>query len=1359
MPCRRLACLIVCCLPATVWAVEPRADSRLTVREGLELWLDASRAMEKLSFTGDGQITHWRDASGKGRHLRQENAAAHPKWLKVGEGAVVQFDGVDDHFRATQLGAELKSFTIFIAAAPRQHPGVFRAFLATNAPNERDYQSGLTIDLGPSFTPAFSELNVEGRGFGGAANVRTGATPFGRLCVLEVVSDFDAKSITLAVDGKPEGQRPRDPLPVSFDEITVGARYYNNGAGPQKVDSFGKCDIAEVLVYNRVLTADETKSVREYLKNRYEPLKNALPPDGDGTSLPLVSVENPPPVQMFVPGFTVRELPVDLTNLNNVKYRPDGTLVGLGYDGKVWLLRDTDNDGVEDQATQFWDNRSGLRSAIGMDLTPPGYQHGDGLFVVGKTRCVLIVDTDKNGVADKEIDVAGGWKESFHQVDGLGVAYDPRDGSIYYGRGTYNFTDPLLKDKEGKPHYSLTDESTAILRVSPDFKTREIVATGIRFPVGIRINRHGDLFCTDQEGATWVPNGNPFDELLHVQKGRHYGFPARHPMHLPNVLDEPSTFDYGPQHQSTCGLNFNEPVQPNGPTFGPRLWKDDAIVTGYSRGKLYRTKLVKSQAGYVAQTQLFACLKMLTIDACVSPTGSLVVACHSGGPDWGSGPSGKGKLFKIDYVDHDHPQPAFVWAANPREVRVEFDRPVDPRLLTDGLKHTKLTAGTAVRAGDRFESLWPGYAIVQMQKLAPRFDVPVRSMQLTPDGRTLVLATDPIRDAVHYALELRMAWSTRPASGRVEEPTLAASATSEVDLDFDLTGCEATWMPADGSAPWTGWLPHLDLQVARDLTASSAPHALLWAAMEKPGELRLRAKLDLRNMLRSAVQPGSQVDFELPPETVTLTFETGPNSTLTGGDAPQQRKIAWVNDKPFLDVELQMKHGRETPVLTVSWTTNEDDRPRPLPIRRIVLPWADTSGQKSEPALALQPKELEGGSWARGRKEFFGEQAACFKCHTLHGQGGTIGPDLSNLVHRDYASVLRDVTTPSFALNPDHLSYNVLLKDGRTLAGVVRSTATTLQVGDIKGVVTEVSKEDIEELKASSISTMPEGIPKLVGPERFRDLMTFLLTPGPQMPRDKTGPRPKPRTIAEVNAALAGAPNPPEPTKPLRIVLVAGPKDHGPGEHDYPAWQKAWQELLSIADKTEVVSAWEWPEKAEFQKADVMVFYQHGDWNDVRAADIDAYLDRGGGLVYIHWAVDGRRYGREFADRIGLAALGGVGFRHGDLTLKFNKETNHPVTRNIESLKLTDETYWKMVGPLPKERILGTAVEDGQPQPQLWSMEPRKGRVFVSIPGHYSWTFDDPLFRILLLRGMAWTAREPVDRFNDLVWPGADIAR
>jgi type 1 glutamine amidotransferase len=273
--------------------------------------------------------------------------------------------------------------------------------------------------------------------------------------------------------------------------------------------------------------------------------------------------------------------------------------------------------------------------------------------------------------------------------------------------------------------------------------------------------------------------------------------------------------------------------------------------------------------------------------------------------------------------------------------------------------------------------------------------------------------------------------------------------------------------------------------------------------------------------------------------------------------------------------------------------------------------------------------------------------------------------------------------------------------------------------------------------------------------------MTFLITQPPHMPRDLPQGQPKPRALAEVKAVLAGMPEPPEKTRPIRIVLVAGPKDHGLGEHDYPAWQRVWSELLAAAENVEVSTAWEWPDKTAFKRADAIVFYQRGDWNADRAADIDAFLKRGGGFTYIHWAVDGRgrETGLEFAKRIGLAAAGAVGFRHGEMTLNFNRDTDHPIIRNFQSLTLTDETYWHLAGNLPPKNTLATAIEESEPRPQLWTMEHGPGRVFVSIPGHYSWTFDDPLFRVLLLRGIAWTAHEPVDRFNDLVWPGADVAK
>jgi hypothetical protein len=49
--------------------------------------------------------------------------------------------------------------------------------------------------------------------------------------------------------------------------------------------------------------------------------------------------EQPPVVHMLVPGFTVQELPVHLSNINNLRFAPDGRLFALGYDGRSHVLK------------------------------------------------------------------------------------------------------------------------------------------------------------------------------------------------------------------------------------------------------------------------------------------------------------------------------------------------------------------------------------------------------------------------------------------------------------------------------------------------------------------------------------------------------------------------------------------------------------------------------------------------------------------------------------------------------------------------------------------------------------------------------------------------------------------------------------------------------------------------------------------------------------------------------------------------------------------------------------------------------------------------------------------------------------
>ena len=1070
-----------------------------------------------------------------------------------------------------------------------------------------------------------------------------------------------------------------------------------------------------------------------------------------------------PPVQMLVPGFVVEQLPVELNNINNIRYRHDGTLVALGYDGNVHLLTDTDGDGVEDSSRVFWENKGQLRDPIGMALTPPGYRHGNGVFVASHGRCSLIVDTDGDDRADDTRIIAEGWRELPNGLDAIGVAFDARDGSLFLGLGAADYTNPYEVDGQDAAGYRTTDERGTIVRISPDFESREIVCSGIRFPVGLAFDSHGELFCTDQEGATWLANGNPFDELLHIQKGRHYGFPPRHPRHLPDVIDEPSVFDYGPQHQSTCGLFFNRSVH-GGPVFGPQSWSDDALVCGYSRGKLFRTKLVKTAAGYTAKTQLIACLNMLTADACVAPGGSLTVAVHSGGPDWGSGPDGLGKLYKVTYVERELPQPVIAFPSGPRALCIAFDRPLGALDLDELAKKTSITYGKYVRAGDRFESVRPGYAVVAQQLATPRYSLRVQGAKIGPDGRTLILATAPHPETSHYAVTL----PGFPAAKNRAESEPGLKQHDEIDLDYDLSGVTARWEGRSGEAAWSGWLPHVDLAVARSFTSGSAEHDRLWKHLESAGKLSLGTSLDLTHMLRPAVQPSSQISYEWPAETVTLTLGSSGALDVKCEGAQIEKKIEEsgsqvvtvtvqpVRDK-LLPIEIILTSDGGRADLSMAFHTAEDGRPRTLALRRLIVPWAAATSPVTTESAPREIAELRGGNWLRGRELFFSEKSLCGKCHAIRGRGGKTGPDLSNLAHRDYPSVLRDITEPSFAINPEFITFKVVLDDGRVLEGPIRTIDGQAHIGDSKGQVTVFEPEAVDSLKASKLSIMPDQAAKELSPVQMKDLMTYLLKRPPRMPQYGEYAPPPPRRQSEVEAVLRGAPAEPPQAQPMHVVLVAGKQDHPTGQHDYPAWQNVWRELLAMSAGTTVSTAMQWPAADDFAKADVIVFYQRGDWTPQRAKEIDAYLARGGGLVYIHWAVDGRADAAGFAQRIGMAWDGETAkYRHGAIDLKFHGD-DHPIARNFEKLHLFDESYWRLTGDPNGIRLLASGNEEGEPQPLFWTFEPGQGRVFVSILGHFAWTFDDPLFRVLLLRGIAWAARQPVDRFNELVTAGARI--
>ena len=382
-----------------------------------------------------------------------------------------------------------------------------------------------------------------------------------------------------------------------------------------------------------------------------------------------------------------------------------------------------------------------------------------------------------------------------------------------------------------------------------------------------------------------------------------------------------------------------------------------------------------------------------------------------------------------------------------------------------------------------------------------------------------------------------------------------------------------------------------------------------------------------------------------------------------------------------------------------------------------------------------------------------------------------IGPSLANAPSREIAALHRDIVNPSAMINPDHLGFICLTKDGKTITGTILGQSE-LQVvfGTMQGEKATVLTSDIEELKLSKLSAMPGDYAQRLTVVEQSDIVAFLmtkpLTPASFVRNDVAPPRTKVEWEAFFNTTAKPTSESPTDRKKMRIALVSGPKDHGPDEHDYPLFQKRWSYLLSLDNRVDVSVFDKWPEDGVFNsvsfsgdaRPDLIVFNNaNPGWDASKAKLLDEYLAGGGGLVFIHFALNGRTAPDVLAQRIGLACdVPKVRYRHGPLKLKWT-QPDHPILKGLPELNLEDESYWNLTGDRGQLQVLATQVEDGQAHPQIWTVEHGRGRVFSTIVGHYTWSFDDPLYRALLLRGMSWAAHREVDMLLPLATAGARL--
>jgi putative heme-binding domain-containing protein len=126
---------------------------------------------------------------------------------------------------------------------------------------------------------------------------------------------------------------------------------------------------------------------------------------------------------------------------------------------------------------------------------------------------------------------------------------------------------------------------------------------------------------------------------------------------------------------------------------------------------------------------------------------------------------------------------------------------------------------------------------------------------------------------------------------------------------------------------------------------------------------------------------------------------------------------------------------------------------------------------------------------SRGRLVF---NRTCLQCHRLFDAGGDVGPDLTGSDRANSSYILENVLDPSAAVAREYTLTNVATTDGRLVSGIIREQndhSLTIQTANERLVL---PREDIEALKPSNVSMMPEGQLERLTPQEIRDLFAYL---------------------------------------------------------------------------------------------------------------------------------------------------------------------------------------------------------------------------------------------------------------------------
>jgi putative heme-binding domain-containing protein len=382
-----------------------------------------------------------------------------------------------------------------------------------------------------------------------------------------------------------------------------------------------------------------------------------------------------------------------------------------------------------------------------------------------------------------------------------------------------------------------------------------------------------------------------------------------------------------------------------------------------------------------------------------------------------------------------------------------------------------------------------------------------------------------------------------------------------------------------------------------------------------------------------------------------------------------------------------------------------------------------TAGEK-QARIAWLSRELQVGGRGDPTKGKVLFTKHCGACHQLHGEGGKVGPDLTTADRKNRTYMLTQIVDPSGYIRPEYVVHNVSTTDGRKLSGIVTESSaesvTLVNVVNDQPQKTVVAKADVEDMKPSAVSLMPEKLLDTLSYPEIVDLFAYLASDAP----------------------AGRAPGVPD-VKKLKVCLVSGSFEYK-SDDSLAVFQKYLEanfpvECTLVSAKTEKDQ--DLPGLEHLEKCDAAIFFTRRLQLHGAALDkVRAFVKSGKPIVGIrtashgfqNWlAMDKEVFGGDYKNHFGQKI-------ECEVTVE-PKAKDHPVLRGVGGFKTTGGLYKNPAVASDVTVLLRGTIPQAS-EPVAWVREKDGRRVFYTSLGTPD-DFKDPNFTRLLINGLAWVTK------------------